>query len=417
MPNIKRLPDEDFIHLVTIADRAYPAFATDSPESKEKLAEQLKHVQLENPYVHYYGYYDDNRLKGIMRFHDFTMTYHTQQIKACGIGMVGVDLLHKKEKIARDMLKFFLQHYHEKGVNMALLYPFRPDFYKKMGFGAGTNKVQYRLKPSAFPNRGSKDHLCYLISEDLQQIVDCYNRFAVKNHGAMEKRAYEFERLLGSNENHVIGYKKDGILEGYLIFSFKRGNEDNFLLNDLLIKEFVYLNRQVISEFCTFLHSQDDQINRIILDTQDEYLHYLFSDARNDSNHIIPSVYHETGTVGTGIMYRVLDIEGIFKDLEKHNFNGVNGSLTFRITDTFFPQNNGDVTVSFQEGVATVVNDGNGEVEVEMDISDFSSLIMGSVTFERLYTYGLAKISDEKYVEMVHRMFLSDQKPVCMSLF
>ncbi len=40
----------------------------------------------------------------------------------------------------------------------------------------------------------------------------------------------------------------------------------------------------------------------------------------------------------------------------------------------------------------------------------FSSLLMGSVTFERLYAYGLAEISDAAYVPTLDRLF---RTPAC----
>lgn len=417
MAAIKRIPPDDFSDLVTIADQAYPALASDSPEAKNKLAERLKEVQMNNSFIHYYGYYDQNKLKGIMRFHDFSMTYHREKIKAAGIGMVGVDLLYKKEKIAKQMLEYFMDFYHQKGVHMVSLYPFRPDFYKKMGFGFGTNQYRYRVKPSSFPYRGDKSHLTYLTMEDLPRTVACYNQYADRTHGCFEKREYELEKYFTDHKTKVIGFEKDGKLEGYLVFSFKQADDQNFLVNDMEIKEWVYLNREAFHECCTFLHTQKDQINRIVLDTQDEYVHFLLSDPRNDSGRLIPSVFHETSTAGTGVMYRVIDAERIFNDLQNHNFNGADCTVTFQITDTFFPKNDQEVTVYFHNGYPTVMAGAKGDVEVKLDIADFSSLLMGAVPFEKLYWYGLAEISDQSYAETLQHIFFTHQKPICLTSF
>lgn len=417
MPEIKRVPPEQFTDLVMIADNAYPALATDSEESREKMAERLKDVQENNPDVNYYGYYDQNQLKGIMRFHHFSMTYHSEKIKVGGIGLVGVDLLHKKEKIAKQLLEYFLEFNHQKGRNLVSLYPFRPDFYKKMGFGMGTSKYRYRVKPSSFPYRGEKSHLTFLQKGDLPKVLACYNEYASKTHGLFEKREYEMERYFSDYKTKVLGYEKDGTLKGYLVFSFKRADEQNFLVNNLQIDEWVHLSREAFDEFCTFLHTQKDQINRIVFDIQDEFMHHLFSDPRNDTNHLIPSVYHETGSVGTGVMYRVLDAERIFNDLQNHNFNGADCTVTFQITDTFFPKNHKEVTVYFHNGYPTVVTGAKGDVVVKLDVSDFSSLLMGAVPFEKLYWYGLAEISDEKYINTLQNLFYTPQKPICLTTF
>ena len=86
-----------------------------------------------------------------MRLFDFRMTLHETAVSIGGVGGVAVDLAHKKQKVARDMILFFLRHYREKGAALTTLHPFRPDFYRQMGFGHGTKMNQYRVKPASLP--------------------------------------------------------------------------------------------------------------------------------------------------------------------------------------------------------------------------------------------------------------------------
>jgi len=64
-----------------------------------------------------------------MILYDFSMNVHNHLMLAGGIGLVVVSLLHKKEKVAREMLRFFLHYYRDRQVSLVTLYPFRPDFY------------------------------------------------------------------------------------------------------------------------------------------------------------------------------------------------------------------------------------------------------------------------------------------------
>jgi len=57
--------------------------------------------------VHPYGLFEDGRLIGVMRLYDFTMKLLSTRTLVGGVGSVAVDLLHKKEKIARDMILYF----------------------------------------------------------------------------------------------------------------------------------------------------------------------------------------------------------------------------------------------------------------------------------------------------------------------
>ena len=100
----------------------------------------------------------------------------------------------------------------------------------------------------------------------------------------------------------------------------------------------------------TFLHTQADQIRHVIVNTQDEYFHYLLLDPRNNSQRLIPDVYHESNTQGVGLMYRVIDVPGMFDLLHERNFGGQTCTLELNIVDSFLPENAGSTLLRFEEG-------------------------------------------------------------------
>ena len=165
-----------------------------------------------------YGAFREGRLLGGMQLHDYTMTFsssgspvdRTVQVPVGGVGMVAVDLLHKKEHVAHDLITFFLDHYRTRGMPLGLLYPFRPDFYKQMGFGYGTKMSEYRVRPSNLPTYGSKDHLVDLGPDDSELLLDYYNRYQARTHGMLRRTTFEIARKLSNLQNHLIGYRQDG---------------------------------------------------------------------------------------------------------------------------------------------------------------------------------------------------------------
>ena len=46
-----------------------------------------------------------------------------------------------------------------------------------------------------------------------------------------------------------------------------------------------------------------------------------------------------------------------------------------------------------------------------------SALLMGVIPFKSLYRYSLASISDPRYLDTVNKLFLADEKPICMTWF
>jgi hypothetical protein len=52
-----------------------------------------------------------------------------------------------------------------------------------------------------------------------------------------------------------------------------------------------------------------------------------------------------------------------------------------------------------------------------MDIAEFSAMATGAVSFQQLYNYGLAQISNTDFTPLINQLFLSSHKPICLSRF
>lgn len=416
MSEIRLLKETEFDTLVEILDNAYPAFRSTQPEEREKKKERLLETHNENPLVDFYGLFREGQLRGVMRLHDFTMNFLGVQMLAGGVGAVAVDLLHKKEHVAKEMIDYFLAHYREQGAALALLYPFRPDFYKRMGFGYGPKMDQYCVKPSAFPKGPSRAHLRTLGEADVAAVLGCYTRYAQRTHGMIERHERDIKKMLENQEYVIIGCDREGRIEGYMVFDFEKG--ESFILNDIHIREWVYENHAALSELMTYLHAQADQVRHVIFETLDPTFYFLLSDPRNGSPEMIPSVYHESNVQGVGLMYRVIDVPRMFELLQGLDFGGQTCRLRLTLTDSFLPENAGSTTVVFQRGGVALAGEGAvADVEVRMDVAEFSSLLAGAIDFETLMLYGLAEISDPAYTPTLQRLFWVERAPVCMTAF
>lgn len=421
MNGVHLLTSEQLDEFITISGNAYPALNLAMPDTKAKTMERMR-LRMEQDSIHFYGYFREGQLLGVMILYDYLMNFRSVQIPVGGLGSVAVDLLHKKEKVAKELITFFVNHYRERGMPLALLYPFRPDFYKQMGFGFGTKNNQYKVLPSAFPSNGHKHHLLYLTNDDEQQVRECYDRVFTRTHGMIKKTELDMRALFDNPENQFVGYQKDGRLQGYLVFSFKQEHELNFSRNNMIVKEFIYETPAALTEFRTFLNSQSDQIHRIVFHTQDEFLHHMLNDPRNDSPELIPHVAHPTNVAGTGLMYRVINQEALWSSLSGLDFDGVDCKLKLTVTDSFVHGAEASpppsTIVHFRAGYPVQMHEGEEyEVEVKIGVAEFSSLLLGVVPFSRLISYGLAEVSNEEYVERITRIFRTTEKPICTTMF
>ena len=156
MSEIRKLNSEELKEFVDIVTNAYPGIMQPTEEMKEATLKRFSERQDQDDSLDFFGLFRNDRLLGGMRLHYYQMNLFGKYISVGGVGLVAVDLLHKKEKAAKELLEYFLSFFLDKGTNMVLLYPFRPDFYKKMGFGYGPKMHQYRFTPDSFPLGPSK---------------------------------------------------------------------------------------------------------------------------------------------------------------------------------------------------------------------------------------------------------------------
>lgn len=414
---IKKVPQEDCVDLATILVHAYPGPSGITEESIHKAAQNLRNDPDAETHTPFYGAYREGKLLGALKLHEFTMSLRGAKIRVGGIAGVCVHFLHKKEKVSRDLIAFALEYYHSQGINITSLYPFQTGFYKNMGFGYGAMKHQYRIRPDAFPKGASKRKVEHLTSEDKPDLLACYQQYVQTKTGMFERQEIHFNEMFHAG-NTVVGVKQEGKLTGYLNFRFQRVKAEYPQKFDLAILEFVYHTPEALSELCTFLHSQSDQVNQVILNSQEEDFHYLFHNPTNGSFDSFNTTALECSVTAVGAMYRVLDLKDLLSKLTACDFGAITCKLKINVEDNFFKSSSSSIVIHFNNGTITDLrDDAEFEVSLSLDIANLSSLLIGAVGFSSLVTYGLATLSDPTYLITIHRLFAADHKPMNQSNF
>ncbi|WP_051189050.1 GNAT family N-acetyltransferase [Halalkalibacillus halophilus] len=417
MHQVREIQSDELRQKIILEQQAYTAYAAESDEEIDKALKKEKEALKEIEGLHAYGVFEGSQLIGSMSLLDFQMNIFGSYLPVGGLSDVAVDLLHKKRRVAKSLVDYYLEHYDRQGYALTALYAFRPDFYYQMGFGYAAKKDVYTVSPSAFPNFGEKSDLTYVSKDEEQMLLDCYHRYADKHHGVMKKVPFQYKRTFEKFGIKIVGVKKNGQLTGYAIFSFKKREINNSLSNNMTIHEFVYNDKDALQQLSTFFHSQKDQINRITFPTQDPWMHHFFSDPRDGTDEMLPFVYHQTNQSGVGFMYRIINVKRLFTQLSKHNFNNMTHTVTFKVNDTMYPANAGDVTVAFKNGKPTVVNGAKADTEITIDIADLTSLVLGVVGFNKLHLYGKTTVSNEDHVDTIDKLFFAKEQPITLTNF
>ncbi len=411
---IEVLEESDLDTYVTIMAGAYPGLNIVSDEDRRRLRQRLA-TTYDDPSVTIYGLFRDGHLRAGMLIYEFMMNVRGTFVQSGGLGSLAVDLLHRKQKLGMEMVRFYLRRVRDEGATIALLYPFRADFYSQMGFGYGTKMNQYEFRPAGIRPRTSWEHIERLTEGDAGKVLACYDRYAAATHGMILGSQGRVEQMLNNPSLTTVGFISGSSVLGYLTYGFEK--RDHFLQNDLNVKQMVYESPEALNELLSFLHSLSDQFERIVINTQDDAFHHLLSDPGNRSGNLLPSVFHESNTQGLGLMYRVIDLPGLFSRSQTMRFGDKTCRLKISLRDSFMPQNIGSVIVHFEEGLASIVEGGQFDYEIRLDVADFSSMFMGVISFNQLAAYGLVEPNDAKHAGCINHLFSTEIRPICMTTF
>jgi len=411
-----------------IAFNAYPSFKDFSKEAMDAYKEEALFIMENDPVVTFYGMFENQELVAVMRLFDFKMNCFGKIIPVSGLGFLGVHLLHKKKGIAKAMVDFYESHYRERQIPIGLLLPFRPDFYKRMGYGLGTKMNHYRLGASRLPKASQMpqhqtSRLSYVKREELEKLLACHRHVMANTHGMIEKFGDEIRPIFGDPFNHIIGVFNEGEeITGYLIYQFKNAKAGNYTITNLVVKELVYQSPEDLHMLFGFIRSQEDQINLVIFNTEDEHFYHLFDNPLNDTHNYIPYGYLETNTQAIGAMYKLFDVRMAFLQNSHRKYGSETLTVRFIIHDNYHGEGLEDVSVSFDDGKVTCVSSFDkssalANVIVKISIADFSTLFLGISSVRGLYQLGLLTLNNLEVLDTLDRLFYYHQKPVCYTDF
>jgi len=415
MYKIELMNDNTVAEMGRLRHDAFPGLAhgTTIKQSIENIAETHK-----RPDVKYYCAILDEEIVGGFNIWDFDMNMRQTMIKAGGVGSIVVDLCYKKRKIARDIMQFFIDNLRAKGANMALLYPFDSSFYHRMGFGFGTLLHQLRVRPQDFIGGSTKSRIVRLKEDSAEALAEFYNSRVQTTHGLIMKTAAEFTTRLKAFANRAFAYVcENGKIRGYMFFQFARGSEESRLVNDISVNELLFDSPEVFMEIMAFIKSQSDQIRYIIVNTQDEGFIHTIPDPRNHMERMLFPVYQEVCRTGLGIMYRICDVQAFFNDIAGCRFGNLNMTLKLNVKDSFIADNNRPFMLKFTDGLCKFVDNATPDVELNINIAELSSLVIGSSNLSHLVKYGQAWVSDAAHLGALSRAFSVDEKPICLTYF
>lgn len=391
-----------------LARNVVTAFPSKTPESLLSNMESELHTPEEGRYL---GCFDDNgTLIGSTLLMDFELNVRGKMMKMGGTAYVSTNFLHKKEHVARNLLRVGMGFFAKTGTAVGALHPFNPAFYHKMGFGYCNETVMYSPKPCYIRSYGDKSGLSYARPEEEEEILEFYRRMARKTHGATIHPYMDKHRIF--DMPYVVVCRREGRITGYLTFEFVEVDHYTDMYHDLAVRELICEDMETMKQFLTFFASQVDQIERVRIYTYEEYFHMLFTNPDSGENRAFDGAIQEVGRKNMGYMFRIFDIRSYFRQ-QSHCCETVSRSfvLALQVEDDFMEDNNGTLLLEIVGEKVLLTEGKEPDVVLKTNIADLSSLVMGAIPLSAFLWTGRMSLSDESYQEDVQKAIGWKEKP------
>lgn len=406
---------EELAAYARIAFDAYPGFGM---EDAAHLEAYLVKIVEKAGSVRPFGAFRNGILTGGMLVYDYSMNYRGAFLTVGGVGLVAVDLLHKKEHVCKDLITSFVLESRDRGRMLTLLYPFRPDFYYKLGYGYGAPIYEYRVRTENFTQGSTKEGLEHASAEDRGAMVRCYNQVAGMTHGMIGRNESDMGRLLAKKGHHAVAVREKGDVTGYVIYKFESAHKNNFVANDLVIIERMEVTPLSRERLNTFLGGQRDQCAYVVYRTFDAEEYHLLADPRDPSGDLVPEVYHTSHRGAVGLMYRIGDIEGFFREAL---FSAPQDwePLALEVTDTLLEKEPLTGCLIQEEGRLHFLPRKNvkGMPMVRIGVQSLSSLVMGALSPGKALKDSLASADSKEAENGLLRLCGAIEKPQCWTSF
>ena len=417
MDNIRLLTDKHVTAMARLMRNAYPGYDI-SEEAQQNTEKWVRRVVAGADGEIGLGCFDEHdQLVGGMQVLNQPMNLRMEMVNVIGLGGLCVDLLHKKKRIALNLLHHSFKKGQTEGACMAILDPFNIGFYKKMGCGVSVMNHQFKLKPSQLPHEGDRSLVCELIEEDVPFIVEYVHRYYLQHHGMLKMEEYEIRDILKECQM-TLGVRQKGKLSGIMPIRFERTAPQNIFKTNLIVEEFLYDDPATANAFLTFLNAQADQVNQVIITSQDNHFESNFQNPDTGDDDTFHTRSNEMYRTGNGMMARILNMEKVFATVRVPAHETQYFPMTIHIHDPLMEELSDVWSLKVRDGQLSASRaENHTEYDGSVGISDLASLIMGAVTMKSLMRYGLVTINNANKMEALGRVLQYPQAPVCLSRF
>jgi len=332
-----------------------------------------------------YGGIDDawylarqERLAGALRLYRLTEYLHGSPLPMMGVAAVAVATDARRQGLGAELCRQALRLGRARGDVISVLYPFRPEFYHRLGWGLVGSLHSFLFRPRDLPASAASSRVRLAGPGDLGAVATCYARVAANSHGLIERTPRIWEQHLAPADRHLFMLARGGGAGGYLLVRY--GRSASPAQRALFVQELVAEDDEAYRELLGWLAFQADQWPLIRYDAlPEEQFDLLLGDPRPPRFRPARTLWAVVAQRIRGPMLRVLDVPAALR-VRASWPRATPCSFTLRVRDPELPENEGAWRVAFDGRQVACELAGVGEaVDLEIAAPEFAQLYAGEL--------------------------------------
>lgn len=278
---------------------------------------------------------EGGRMVGGFRIYSLRMHLWGRELPVQGLAAVAVAPDARRRGTGGAMCREAIRLGREDGAVLSVLFPFRVDYYSRLGYVLAGELHRYRFPPEELPRFPEASRVRRLQPDDSRsRIPPLYEAVRVRSNGMIARSDALWETVLGAESDQVYGVEPDegsgdAGLDGYLVLRWRSARSRE--RTGFRVRELVARNAEAYRALLGWISLQRDQARQVTYDAlPGENFQQLLSEPRLRGRPAARGLWFESATVLRGPMVRILDLEGLLASLGVTSAPGL-GELPLRV--------------------------------------------------------------------------------------
>lgn len=304
------------------------------------------------------GWFNGDELISQLAIYPCKVNIHGVPYKMAGLTGVGTYPEYTGHGLMHDLIARGLQKMRDNRQWISYLYPYSIPFYRKKGWEIMSDHLTFDLKNTQLPKQQNLPGHVERLEIDDPDVIETYNRFAQKTHGAMMRNQLNWDEYWRweNEEERIAGvwYDENDVPQGFVLY---------WIADEVFhIKEMIYITQEARIALWNFIAAHFSMVEHVKGSIyKNEPLHFLLDDGDIKQ------------TIKPYFMARIVDV---FEFLRQYPFDEQGQPFHFVISDPMAEWNNGVFGVQWvDDGELEISHDSVGEA-VTLDIQTLTTMLM-----------------------------------------